>query len=86
MTLNENGVDAVLTFDGKPFNCHVPWNAIWGMSSVEGKRFVWTDELPEAALAEASKNSSPAPSSDTPHSTTQETTPEKPRPTLRRIK
>ena len=55
MAVTESGVDAELSFGNKVSNCHIPWAAIWGMSSIDGKRLVWPDEIPAELSAPAPK-------------------------------
>lgn len=51
MYLHDDRVVAQLRFANVPFECVIPFSAIWGMTSSTGKNMVW----PEAAPAEVFK-------------------------------
>ena len=47
------GVHATLTFRGSPFNCEIPWNAIYIMVSHETREpFLFPDDIPVEVVAE----------------------------------
>ncbi len=52
---DDDGVTSFLKFDGHYFECVVPWNAVWGMSSADGKRYVWPTDLPKEILFDMAK-------------------------------
>lgn len=45
--LEESGISVSLKFSGEYFECFIPWNSIWAVSSDKGERKVWEDVLPE---------------------------------------
>lgn len=58
--IDEAGVRASLSFNGRPHLCVIPWNAIFGMASHVSEDFqIWPENMPRelleqaAALAEA---------------------------------
>ena len=47
------GVHATLTFRGSPFNCEIPWSAIYIMVSHETREpFLFPDDIPVEVVAE----------------------------------
>ncbi len=49
-THDENGISTYLKFSGDYSKCVLPWNAIWGMTSADGKQMVWPKEMPNELL------------------------------------
>lgn len=47
LSLEDDGVSAELLFSGSYFNCQVPLDAIWGVSSMKGKQLIWPASVPE---------------------------------------
>ncbi len=62
LEIDEEGVDAVLSFSGRNFACFLPWDAIFAMSRPlhEGEGFVWPPSMPPELLA-AVEAKGPAP-------------------------
>ena len=60
MTIDAWGIRAVLTFSGVPFECKLPWDAIYVVfSHASGDPFVFPDDVPAeafAAVADAMNN------------------------------
>lgn len=52
---DDEGVTSFLRFDGNYFECIIPWTAVWGMSSADGKRYIWPTDLPAEILFEIAK-------------------------------
>ena len=46
MTTDELGVHAWLRFEGKYCECRLPWEAIWGMTSADGERVLFSESIP----------------------------------------
>lgn len=59
---DELKVSADLLFGASYFTCVIPWNAIWGASSIREEEFLWPDAAPpdilELALAQQERQSS----------------------------
>lgn len=95
MNLSSDCIEAELRFGSRTHHCKIPWTAVWGMSAIDDRRFVWPDEVPNALalpeerkLNEAStiappdtKSEKPSQLVEQPRSDTQVK-----RPTLRRVK
>jgi stringent starvation protein B len=48
MELHDDGVNATLTFGGTPFNCALPWGAIYLMvSHVTGRPILFPEDVPQ---------------------------------------
>jgi hypothetical protein len=45
-TFNENDISAHLKFSGNYFECIIPWDTLWGMSSENGAQKIWKDSFP----------------------------------------
>lgn len=50
LSTNEGEITAELLFGSEYFVCSIPWNSIWGASSVRGEEFVWTEAAPPEIL------------------------------------
>ena len=50
LTTNEHAITAELLFGPEYFECIIPWNSIWGASSVRGEELVWTEVTPPEIL------------------------------------
>ena len=46
LELRERGVQATLSFGGRPFRCVLPWGSIFGITSHAGEGQVWPEDLP----------------------------------------
>lgn len=50
--------DAIVThlkFSGTYHRCVLPWSAIWGMTSAEGKQVTWPESLPRELVLQLAK-------------------------------
>lgn len=50
LTISEDKVVAELLFGSEYFTCVMPWNSIWGASSIRGEEFIWAEAAPEEIL------------------------------------
>jgi hypothetical protein len=50
LSTNDQEISAELLFGPEYFVCIIPWNSIWGASSVRGEEFVWTEVTPPEIL------------------------------------
>ena len=49
---DDDGVEASLSFGGRPFPCFVPWEAVFAMSDESRDTFhVWQEDMPPEAVA-----------------------------------
>ena len=39
-----------LLFGQDYFSCQIPWNSIWGASSIRGEEFIWAEAAPDEIL------------------------------------
>ena len=47
LEIGDDGVQATLSFGGRPFHCVVPWEAIYGISShTAGDELKWPEDMP----------------------------------------
>ena len=47
LVVDDRRVQATLSFGGRPFQCHLPWSAIFGITShASGDGQVWPEDLP----------------------------------------
>jgi len=49
-THDESGITTYLKFGGNYSKCVLPWSAVWGMTSAEGKQMVWPKDMPNELL------------------------------------
>jgi stringent starvation protein B len=66
LVVDDEKVQATLSFSRQPFQCVMPWPAIFGVTSEEGRGQVWPEDLPTEVTLAAERSA----------------TQEKPRPTL----
>ena len=62
--ISEQRVQATLSFGGRPFQCLLPWDAIFGITSHAGDGQVWPEDLPVEvmrSMAERDERTEPAP-------------------------
>lgn len=85
MDLNENLIQAMLLFNGQYFDCHIPWDAIWGCTAADGKNFLWPENLDPKTLASLTTQSEAASVSDDKDKSPPAASPFK-KPSLKRIK
>jgi stringent starvation protein B len=95
MTVGSECIEAELRFGPRTYHCKIPWQAVWGMSAIDERRFVWPDEVPQTLSAPQPEGPSPGahtkpvatpnerPVSQATHSTAATSIP---RPTLKRVK
>jgi hypothetical protein len=50
LSTDDTAIQAELLFGPDYFECSIPWNSIWGASSVRGEEFVWTEVTPPEIL------------------------------------
>lgn len=50
MKTSEVGIEAELLFGPEYFLCCIPWDCVWGASSVRGEEFVWAEAAPPEIL------------------------------------
>ncbi len=55
MFLGKETVRAELMFNGGYFSCIVPWEAIWGVTSLKGEGKVWIEAVPKGVFQELAK-------------------------------
>jgi len=53
LLLDTNGVSGTLSFEGTPFKCFVPWDAVFALVADDGKGKVWVDEVPPEVYQQA---------------------------------
>ena len=58
LVVDEERVQATLSFGGRPFRCVVPWKAIFAMTTPSGDGKVWPEDLP-AEVVRASQEAPP---------------------------
>ena len=49
---NEVQVSAFLRFEGDYFECVIPWDAVWGMTSANSEQRIWTEDLPTEVISQ----------------------------------
>jgi hypothetical protein len=62
LALDDHEMRATLTFNGKPFLCHVPWSAVYGVAVDGPSETTWWDDAIPADLpagSDAERNASP---------------------------
>jgi hypothetical protein len=50
LTIDDSKVTAELLFGPEYFTCVLPWEAIWGASSIRGQEFIWAEAAPDEIL------------------------------------
>jgi hypothetical protein len=52
---DENEISTYLRFNNEYFQCIIPWDAVWGMTSDQGLQKIWEKELPKEVYKEIAK-------------------------------
>ena len=47
LTTDSEKISAELLFGSDYFTCVMPWQSIWGASSIRGEDFIWSEAAPE---------------------------------------
>ena len=55
LEMEDSRINADLLFGSEYFSCRLPYEAIWGATSSEGKNSVWPESAPESVLKEIMK-------------------------------
>jgi hypothetical protein len=50
LTIDDNKVTAELLFGPDYYTCVLPWDSIWGASSIRGQEFIWAEAAPDEIL------------------------------------
>lgn len=50
LTLDDTKVTAELLFGPEYFTCVLPWDCIWGASSIRGQEYIWAESAPDEIL------------------------------------
>lgn len=50
LSTSATGIEAELLFGPEYFPCLIPWESVWGASSVRGEEFVWAEAAPPEIL------------------------------------
>lgn len=50
LTTDAEKISAELLFGQDYFSCQIPWNSIWGASSIRGEEFIWAEAAPDEIL------------------------------------
>lgn len=50
LSTDEEKICAELLFGHDYFSCQIPWNSIWGASSIRGEEFIWAESAPDEIL------------------------------------
>jgi len=48
--LDDEKVTAELLFGPEYFTCELPWDCIWGASSIRGQEYIWAESAPDEIL------------------------------------
>jgi stringent starvation protein B len=52
LVIDDTHVQATLSFGGRPFQCHLPWSAVFGITSqTTGDGQVWPEDLPTEVMS-----------------------------------
>jgi stringent starvation protein B len=54
--IKEEGVKTSLKFSGQYFDCFIPWDSIWGMTSEKGEQKIWENYFPHQSSSSAQDN------------------------------
>ncbi len=50
LSTDEDKISAELLFGQDYFSCLIPWNSIWGASSIRGEEYIWAESAPDEIL------------------------------------
>src|SRR5256885_7962085 len=53
--IDDRRIQATLSFSGAPFQCHLPWESIFGITSHAGDGQVWPEDLPTEVMQTLSR-------------------------------
>ena len=66
--VSDERIRATLSFGGRPFQCVLPWDAVFGITSHSGDGQVWPEDLPVEVMQSMAEREEHAPSQATPAS------------------
>lgn len=52
LDLDDDGVQATLSFNRAPHFCYVPWSAVYALVGEDGRGMVWPDDVPPEVAAQ----------------------------------
>jgi hypothetical protein len=55
LVVDENGVQATLSFSRSPFLCMVPWSSVFALVGDDGRGLVWPESMPVEIAAEVDR-------------------------------
>lgn len=50
LSTDSEKISAELLFGQEYFSCLIPWNSIWGASSIRGEEYIWAEAAPDEIL------------------------------------
>lgn len=53
LQIDDEGIQATLSFGRMPFRCVIPWKAVYGLADEEGRKAIFPEDLPGNAAANA---------------------------------
>lgn len=59
--IDDRRIQATLSFSGAPFQCILPWESIFGITSHAGDGQVWPEDLPTEVMQTLSRPDRPSP-------------------------
>ena len=59
--IDDRHIQATLSFSGAPFQCVLPWESIFGITSHAGDGQVWPEDLPTEVMQTLSRPEQPGP-------------------------
>jgi len=59
--IDDRRIQATLSFSGAPFQCILPWESIFGITSHAGDGQVWPEDLPTEVMQTLSRPEQPGP-------------------------
>ncbi len=52
---DDEKISSYLRFNNEYFECIIPWNAVWGMTSDQGVQKIWEQDLPKEVFHQLAK-------------------------------
>jgi stringent starvation protein B len=60
LTVDDEGISCTLSFDRAPFQCRMPWNAIYALVGEDGRGMMWPSDIPPEVVAQMQQSPPPS--------------------------
>lgn len=61
LRVDDEGISCTLSFNRAPFQCRLPWHAIWALVSEDQRGMVWPEDIPADLAAQKQRSAATGP-------------------------